>query len=111
METLAPVTIEKCTYIFNLENTSNITSFEDMGSFKLAVTNFIDTHNLYSFVYPEVYEFFVVQRMCLAYSYNGTSVFETKYKVSQNEILALVKTLRNITKNKTSYFQVINSDI
>jgi len=106
------ITIEynKTTYIFDLTNTQNINNISEIAPYISAVSNFIEANSLPSFVYPEVYEFFAVQRNLKAVD-NGFDnfVFEYSNIVSLNEEQALILAIRQMVKEKTSYFQMKNS--
>jgi hypothetical protein len=44
-----------------LKNTRQLARLSDMAPYTTAVMRYIDTHNLPSYAYPEVYDFFVTQ--------------------------------------------------
>ena len=109
---LKTVQIGRITYTFNLANTSKIEDWDAIRPYASAVENFIEGYNLPSFAFPEVYEFFVIQRGCLiSNNISGYSVFETEYTVSTKEEEGLIKAIQELDKENRLYFQKKNKEL
>jgi len=97
----------------DLTNTQNITELDHMVPYTTAVTNYIESNNLPSFSYPEVYEFMVVQLELTVEKWRETLVFNLgdnfRYcSVEQYHELAV--RIRELDNAKELFFQVRNGD-
>lgn len=98
------ITSNKTSYTFDLEITQNITDIDSMGMYTVAVINFIEGNMLPGFSYPEVYEFFVVQRNCPLE--DNHIFFDMNSVVSENERVAFCRFIQEMTKKKILHNQL-----
>lgn len=98
------ITSNKTSYTFDLEITQNITDIDSMGMYTVAVINFIEGNMLPGFSYPEVYEFFVVQRNCPLE--DNHIFFDMNSVVSENERVAFCRFIQEMAKKKILHNQL-----